>query len=104
MSASHGRLQSLAHPPGVRVTQKYMISQFNTVGRGRCGHRHVRGQVVRSYGCVHGCGGRGGHGGRRYVHNPSELSRRYGSFVEEARIYPVDQWIILSSQQKNNIE
>ena len=59
MSESYGRLQSLDNPPGSIVTQQYMISQFNTRGRGRGGHGRGRGHGGRGYIRVHGhvCGG-----------------------------------------------
>ena len=65
-----------------------------------------RGHRGRCYGhsCGHDRGGQGGSGGRRYDNNPYEFYSRYGKFVAEDRVYYVEQYIILSLQQKNNIK
>ena len=102
MSASYGILQRLIHPRGSRFTQKSSISPFNTGGCGRGGCRRIRGHGGRGYGHSHG--GRGGCGGRLYVHYPDELSSRYGTFMVDACVYPSDQWRLLYLQQNNHIQ
>ena len=108
MSASYGRLQILVCPPGSRVTQLSSISQFNTGGRVRGFHGRGSRQGGRDYGCGpgrgHGRGGRLGRGGRIYDQNPYEFASRNRKLESEARVYPVDQCILLSFQQKNNIQ
>ena len=76
MSVSYGRLQSLLHPPGSRVTQQSSISQFNNVGhnRGACGRD--RGHVGRDNGCGRGYGRgiQGWRGVRRHGQTPHKFS------------------------------
>ena len=68
MSESQVSLQRLVHTPGSIVTKQSRISQFNNRGRGRggnsCGREQIGTCYFRSRG--HGCGGRGGCGGRIY--------------------------------------
>ena len=106
MSASYRRFQSLVYTQGSRVTQKSMISQFNAGGCRRGERRRGRGYGGRGYGCDHscGCGGLWGRGWRSYGHNPYGFARRYGTFMSEAQVYPVDKWRLLFSQQNNNIQ
>ena len=34
----------------------------------------------------------------------NKFASRYGTFVSEARVYPADQWQLLSLQQNNNTQ
>ena len=106
MLESYGRLQILVHLPGSRVTQNSKISQFSTRGRGRGGSGRGRGYRGRGHvrGRGRGCGGKEGRGVRSYGHNPYKFAIKYGTFMVEACVYPSDQWILLSLQQKKNIQ
>ena len=108
LSASYSRQQGLLHPPGSRVSQG-RVSQLNVSQGGRYGGRgRGRGHRGRGRGLGRGHGtgraGRAGRGGRNNNYSPYEFGSRYGAFVPEARVYPHEQWRLLSSHQKKEIQ
>ena len=96
-SSLYTRHNSLTRNHLSRSNQFSRISEVNTSGHGRGRSRGGRG---RNSGGRRGRGGRG-RGSRAY--NPYQLARQYGKFTPEARVYPREQWINLTQEQKKEV-
>ena len=97
-SASYSRHNSLT-----RSQQQSRNSQFSRIAEVNTG-RGGRNTQGRGRG-ARGRGGRRGRGRGRASrsYNPYSMARQYGVFQAEARVYPRDQWMNLTQDQRKEV-
>ena len=96
-SASYTRHNSLTRTQQARSGQFSRIAEVNTGRGGRMGSGRGRSNRGR------GRRGRGRGRGASRGYNPYAMARQYGTFVAEARVYPREQWMNLTQEQRKEV-